>query len=184
MPHDLPLPRVNTLGSDEGSMKLEELLVFCTNLSKKVKSLETDLKLTKQVYGGKLIMKVKKLEKTVKSSHATRRARIVGRHGQDMEFESNFDVAKEVSTAEEEVSTAKPVSTVGAAVTTDSVVVSTVSPARVSTTNDITMAEILVYIRRSASKDKAMRLQAELEEEERHRIAKVHEEANSFNVEE
>ncbi|GJX24374.1 hypothetical protein Tco_0228819 [Tanacetum coccineum] len=178
MPHDLPLPRVNTLGSDEGSMKLEELLVFCTNLSKKVKSLETDLKLTKQVYGGKLIMKVKKLEKTVKSSHATRRARI------DMEFESNFDVAKEVSTAEEEVSTAKPVSTVSAAVTTDSVVVSTVSPARVSTTNDITMAEILVYIRRSASKDKAMRLQAELEEEERHRIAKVHEEANSFNVEE
>ncbi|GKG15213.1 hypothetical protein Tco_0354813 [Tanacetum coccineum] len=43
MPHDLPFPRINTLGIDEDSMKLEELMVFCTNLSKKVESLETDV---------------------------------------------------------------------------------------------------------------------------------------------
>ncbi|GJW39289.1 hypothetical protein Tco_0065134 [Tanacetum coccineum] len=46
----------------------------------KVESLETDLKQTKQVYGvayTKLIMKVKKLEKTVKTSQARRRAKIV-----------------------------------------------------------------------------------------------------------
>ncbi|GJY57967.1 hypothetical protein Tco_0457859, partial [Tanacetum coccineum] len=55
MPHDSPLPR-------------------------KVESLEADLKQTKQVYGAaytKLIMKVKKLEKTVKSSQARRRTRRV-----------------------------------------------------------------------------------------------------------
>ncbi|GJX93408.1 hypothetical protein Tco_0347994 [Tanacetum coccineum] len=44
MPYDSPLLRVNTLGSDEGSMTLQELMVFCITLSKKVESLETDLK--------------------------------------------------------------------------------------------------------------------------------------------
>ncbi|GKA99102.1 hypothetical protein Tco_0827039, partial [Tanacetum coccineum] len=56
-PRDSPLPRVHTLGSDEGNLKQ-----------------------TKQVYGAaytKLIMKVKKLEKTVKTSHSRRRAKIV-----------------------------------------------------------------------------------------------------------
>ncbi|GJW42501.1 hypothetical protein Tco_0071300, partial [Tanacetum coccineum] len=45
----------------------------------KVESLEADLKQTKQVYGAaytKLIMNVKKLEKTVKISHSKRRAKI------------------------------------------------------------------------------------------------------------
>ncbi|GJX85271.1 putative ribonuclease H-like domain-containing protein [Tanacetum coccineum] len=56
-PHDLPLSRVNTLRSDEGSLRQ-----------------------TKKVYGAaytKLIMKVKTLEKTVKSNQARRRAKIV-----------------------------------------------------------------------------------------------------------
>ncbi|GJV01975.1 retrotransposon protein, putative, ty1-copia subclass [Tanacetum coccineum] len=195
-----------------------------------MESLETDLKQTKQIYGAtytRLIKKVKKLEKTVKSSQARRRARIVvsddeddsedlskqgkkiaeidqdpgislvqhdtkiqGRYRHDMEFDFDFDAAKEVSTA-------------GAAVTTASVVVSTVSPTRntrVSTVDDITMAETLVYIRKSAAKDKgkgkmdesenvktktklqqeqerldfevAVRLQAKLNEEGRQRIAR------------
>ncbi|GJS64582.1 hypothetical protein Tco_0679146 [Tanacetum coccineum] len=51
MPHDSPLPRVNTLGSDEGSMTLQELMVFCTTLSKKVENLETNLNQTKLTYG-------------------------------------------------------------------------------------------------------------------------------------
>ncbi|GKF00815.1 hypothetical protein Tco_0027738 [Tanacetum coccineum] len=98
-----------------------------------------------------------------------------------------------------------------------SVAISTVRPTRstrVSTADDITMAETLVYIMKSAAKDKgkgkmaesktvqtktktklqqeqerlgyeaAVRLQVELEEEERLRIARVHEPASSFNVEE
>ncbi|GJV80951.1 putative ribonuclease H-like domain-containing protein [Tanacetum coccineum] len=79
-PCDSPLPRVYTLGSDEGSLTLQELMILCTTLSKKVESLEADLKQTKKVYGAaytKLIKKVKKLEKTVKSNQAKRRAKIV-----------------------------------------------------------------------------------------------------------
>ncbi|GKG45714.1 hypothetical protein Tco_0498160, partial [Tanacetum coccineum] len=80
-------------------------------------------------------------------------AEIQGRYEHDMEFEFDFDAAKEVSTAEKNVSTAEPVSTagavvttVGAVVTTASVAISTVRPirsTRVSTADDITMAETL-----------------------------------------
>ncbi|GKE32944.1 hypothetical protein Tco_1452266 [Tanacetum coccineum] len=203
--NDPPLSRVNTLRSGEDSMTQQELMVFCTTLSKKVT----------------------KLEKIVKSSQAKRRARIVvsddeddlednskqgrkiaeidqdpgislvhqdeeiqGRYEHDIEFDFDFDAAKEVSTA-------------GEAVTTASVAVSTASPTRntrVSTADEITIAETLEYIRKSASKDKgkgkmdeskkvktktklqqeqerldfkaAMRLQTKLEEEERQRIVR------------
>ncbi|GKE32393.1 hypothetical protein Tco_1451715, partial [Tanacetum coccineum] len=65
MPHDSPLLIVHLIRSDEGSMTLNELTVLCTTLSKKVETLESDLKQTKLTYGAaytKLIMKVKKLE--------------------------------------------------------------------------------------------------------------------------
>ncbi|GJS77969.1 hypothetical protein Tco_0727850 [Tanacetum coccineum] len=78
--YDSPLPRVNTLRSDEGSMIVHELTVLCTKLSNNVESLETELKQTKQTYGDaftKLIKKVKKLEQTIKTSQARRRAKIV-----------------------------------------------------------------------------------------------------------
>ncbi|GKC67739.1 hypothetical protein Tco_1100337 [Tanacetum coccineum] len=80
MPHELPLLRVYSLRSDEGSLTLTELAVLCTSLSKKVESLESNLKQTKQTYGAaytKLIMKVKKLEHKVKSIKARRKARLV-----------------------------------------------------------------------------------------------------------
>ncbi|GJZ66018.1 putative ribonuclease H-like domain-containing protein [Tanacetum coccineum] len=70
----------STLRSDEGSMQLQKLMALCTKLSDRVLALETDLRQTKKVYGAaytKLIMKVKKLEKTVKSNQARRRAKIV-----------------------------------------------------------------------------------------------------------
>ncbi|GJY22707.1 hypothetical protein Tco_0396365 [Tanacetum coccineum] len=57
--------------------KSVELIALCTN---RVLALETDLKQTNKVYGTaytKLIMKVKKLEKTIKTSQARRRAKIV-----------------------------------------------------------------------------------------------------------
>ncbi|GKA37654.1 hypothetical protein Tco_0724219 [Tanacetum coccineum] len=165
MPHDSPLPGVD--------------------------SLETELKKTKQTYGAaltKLIKKVKKLEQTVKTSQARRRANI------EPDFE--FIAPEEDYTVEPDISTANvPVSTAGAEV-------STVSP------EVITAAESLVYIRRSAAKRKdkgtsimkeakpvhkktklqleqerlrleeALRLQEQLDEEERQRIARVHEEAS------
>ncbi|GJT05363.1 hypothetical protein Tco_0839825 [Tanacetum coccineum] len=44
MPQDSPLLRVHSLESDEGSMTLNELTVLYTTLSKKVETLESDLK--------------------------------------------------------------------------------------------------------------------------------------------
>ncbi|GJR42698.1 hypothetical protein Tco_1310801 [Tanacetum coccineum] len=232
MPQDSPLPRVNTLGSYEGSLTLQELTVLCTTLSKKVESLETDLKHTKLTYGAaytKLIKKVKKLENKVKSNQARRRAKIVvsdneedledpskqgrkiskidqdstislvqhdaeiqGRQEDDMEFEFDLDAAKDISTAEEDISTAKPVSTAGAAVTTASVDVST---ATVSTAKDkgkgimeesepVQTKTKLQQEQERLGYEAALRLQAELKEEERQRTASVQEPASSFNIEE
>nr|GEY29357.1 hypothetical protein [Tanacetum cinerariifolium] len=80
MPHDSPLPRVHTLRSDEGRMQHNELMDFITKLTDKVLALGTYLQQTNKVYSTaftKLIIKVKKLEKTVKSNKAKRRAKIV-----------------------------------------------------------------------------------------------------------
>ncbi|GKA95378.1 hypothetical protein Tco_0817416 [Tanacetum coccineum] len=41
-PHDSPLPGGYTLGSDEGRLKLEELMAMCTKLSKQVLDLEKE----------------------------------------------------------------------------------------------------------------------------------------------
>ncbi|GKD41634.1 hypothetical protein Tco_1261841 [Tanacetum coccineum] len=243
MPYDSPLLRVYLLGSDEGNMTLNELMVLCTTLSKKVKTLESELKQTKLTYGAayiKLIMKVKKLEHKVKSSKVRRRVRLVvsedkdelkdlskqgrkisqidedegitlvqmsahtqGRHKHDFE-ESNFEFI-----APEEDYTAEPaISTANEPVSTAATEVSTARP------EVKTAAESLVYIRRSAAKRKhkgkaimkqvkhvqkktklqleqerlgleeALRLQEQLNDEERQRIARVHEEASIFNAEE
>ncbi|GJZ25336.1 retrovirus-related pol polyprotein from transposon TNT 1-94 [Tanacetum coccineum] len=55
MPHESPLQSVYSLGSDEGSLSLHELTNLCTSLSKKVASLESELKQTKQTYNAALI---------------------------------------------------------------------------------------------------------------------------------
>ncbi|GKD42001.1 hypothetical protein Tco_1266646, partial [Tanacetum coccineum] len=57
IPHESPLHNVHSLGRDEGSLSLNELMDLCTSLSKKVE--------------------VKKLEQKVKTTKARRRARIV-----------------------------------------------------------------------------------------------------------
>ncbi|GJX98077.1 hypothetical protein Tco_0355096 [Tanacetum coccineum] len=75
-------------------MTLHELTVLCTKLSNIVDSLETELKQTKQTYGAtltKLIKKVQKLEQTVKTSQARRRAKIVGSDDE----ESSKDTSKQ-----------------------------------------------------------------------------------------
>ncbi|GKC05358.1 hypothetical protein Tco_0996968 [Tanacetum coccineum] len=194
MPPDSPLPRVHTLQSDEGKMQHNELMDLVTKLSDRVVALETDLQQRKKVYGTtftKLIKMVKKLEKIVKTRQARRKARIVvsddkedledpskqgrkiveidqdpdislvqhdvdvqGRHKHDMEHDFKFTTAEEVYIAEKRVSTAEPVSTASASVSIASA---------------------------SLAKDKeALRLQAEIDEEERQRISRVQEEASFF----
>ncbi|GJZ10428.1 hypothetical protein Tco_0545187, partial [Tanacetum coccineum] len=64
--NDPPLSRVNTLGSGEDSMKLNELMEICTKLSKRVLALE-NIKTTQDLEITNLKKRVKKLEKKKKS---------------------------------------------------------------------------------------------------------------------
>ncbi|GKC51083.1 hypothetical protein Tco_1073828 [Tanacetum coccineum] len=208
MSHDSPLPRVNTLGSDEGSEKVRET-VKSSQARRRAKIMvsddEDDLE-----DSSKQGRKIDEIDQDPSISLVQHDIEIQGRNGQEMEFESEFDDAKEVYTAEKEVSTAKPVSTAGAIVTTARVAVSTAKPT-VSTADDINLAETLVYIRRSATKDKGKGIMTEFEpvqtktklqqeqkrlsfeavvrlkelhEDERQRIIKVQELASSFNIKE
>ncbi|GJX31150.1 hypothetical protein Tco_0241005 [Tanacetum coccineum] len=209
IPHDSPLPRVHTLGSDEGIMQPNKLMELVTKLSDRVAVLENDLKHTKKTYGAaftKLIKKVKTLEKTIKSSKARRRDQFVV---SDDKEEDSFNQGRKIAEIDEdpdislvqqmihhdaqtqgrqeydlepnfEFTTLEEVYTDEPDISTASVPVSTTS-AEVSTT-----AKSLVYIRRSATKrkDKAQRLQEQFDEEERQRIASVHKEASTFKLEE
>nr|GEX75688.1 putative reverse transcriptase domain-containing protein [Tanacetum cinerariifolium] len=188
MPHDSPIPRVNTLGSDEGNMTLQELTILCTTLSQKVESLEADLKQTKKVYDAaytKLIMKVKKLEKTFKTSQARRKEKIIVSDEEvDLEDPSKREEAistssggvstasRMISTAEESVSTAgasMPVSTAG--------MVDKGKGIMQESESDVTkIKRQQEQEQERLSHEAAVRLQEEFDEEERQRIAKVHEE--------
>ncbi|GJX39188.1 hypothetical protein Tco_0252491 [Tanacetum coccineum] len=91
-PHDSPLPRVHTLGGDEGSLQQNELMDLITKLTDRVEILENDLQQTKKVYSfalTKLILRVIKLEKKVKTNKARRRAKIVISEDEDAEEDSS-----------------------------------------------------------------------------------------------
>ncbi|GKD02411.1 hypothetical protein Tco_1177385 [Tanacetum coccineum] len=92
MPHDSPLPGGHTLRSDEGRLKHDELMEIVTKLSDRVVAVEEDLQQTKKVYSSalkKLILKVKKMEKQVKTNKARRRARIVISEDEDAAEDSS-----------------------------------------------------------------------------------------------
>ncbi|GJU34693.1 hypothetical protein Tco_1183047 [Tanacetum coccineum] len=77
-PNESPLHAVHSHGSDEGSLKLIELMNLVTKLSERIGVLEDDLKRTKQTYSAaftKLILRIKKLESKVKTGKAKKRAR-------------------------------------------------------------------------------------------------------------
>nr|GEZ85089.1 hypothetical protein [Tanacetum cinerariifolium] len=241
MPHDSPLQRVNTLGSDEGSMTLNELMVLYTKLSQKVESLEADLKQTKKVYGAtytKLIIKVKKLEKTIKLSQIRRRENIVVSDDEELEDPSKqgrsmieeidqdtevhlvtptqvntqeesrkstwrsvrifsadkvlAEVAKvhtctrrrsTISTASGETSTAEEsVSTAGASMSVSTAGMVDTGKAIMQESEPELITTKLKQRQERAGYEAAIRLQEQLDEEERHRIARMHEEATSFNA--
>ncbi|GKD91898.1 hypothetical protein Tco_1371735, partial [Tanacetum coccineum] len=223
-PHDSPLLRVHTLGSDEGSMTLQELTVLCTTLSKKVESLEADLKQTKKVYGAaytKLIMKVKRLEKTIKISHSRRRAKIVvsddeedskdsSKQGRMIE-EINQDagITLVTSTQGEDqpkdqlgvLSAAKvladaaktnvhtytrrirAISTGSGGISSASMPVSTAGMVQDVNINIPSPVVVKDKEQERLDHEAAMRLQEELDEEERQRMARVYEAAQSFTEE-
>ncbi|GKD90192.1 hypothetical protein Tco_1365699 [Tanacetum coccineum] len=145
-------------------MQQHELMDLVTKLIDRIKVLEKDLQQTKKTYSTtliRLILRLKKLEKNVKTGKARRRARIVisededstensskqGRKISDIDTDPTISLVQPQQDMEYDfdVSTAEGFTTASASI-------STVSPPRVSTAEDISGAETLVYIRRSASK--------------------------------
>ncbi|GJS93578.1 putative ribonuclease H-like domain-containing protein [Tanacetum coccineum] len=98
MPYDSPLPRVHTLGSDEGRMQHNELMDLVTKLLDGVVSLETGLQQTKKVYGDaytKLIKKVKRLEDKLNKSRRKRRLVLSEEEDSDTEILAQEDPSKQ-----------------------------------------------------------------------------------------
>nr|GEV37490.1 retrovirus-related Pol polyprotein from transposon TNT 1-94 [Tanacetum cinerariifolium] len=88
-PYDSPLTGIYTPRSDEGRLKLEELMDLCTTLSNRVSTLEDELSSTKAVYHKAfitLIKRVKKLEAQLKQ----KRSRTVI-HSSDEEDQLSLD---------------------------------------------------------------------------------------------
>ncbi|GKG05614.1 hypothetical protein Tco_0325700, partial [Tanacetum coccineum] len=72
-PYDLPLHNVHSHGSDVGRMQQTNLMDLVTTLTNRIEVLEKDLQHTKKTYSTaftKLIFRVNKLEKQVKSGKA------------------------------------------------------------------------------------------------------------------
>ncbi|GJV02369.1 putative ribonuclease H-like domain-containing protein, partial [Tanacetum coccineum] len=197
-PCDSLLPRVHILGSDEGSMTLQELTVLCTTLSKKVESLEADLKQTKQVYGAaytKFIMKVKKLEKAVKTSHSRRKAKIVVSDDEE-DSEDSSKQGRMIEEIDQDAGVTLVTPTQGEdqpedqlgrrrAVSTGNGGISTVGASMpVSTAGMIQEVNISIPSPVVVKDKAAVGLQEELDEEERQRMARVHKATQSFTKEE
>ncbi|GJY77902.1 hypothetical protein Tco_0483703 [Tanacetum coccineum] len=166
MSHESPLYSVHSLGRDEGSIQQHELMDLVTKLTDRIGVLEKDLQQTKKTYSTaltRLILRVKKLEKNVKTCKARRRARIVISEDEDAAEDSSKE-GRKISDIDTDptISLVQPQqdmeydfdATASIPVTTASASISTVSPLRVSTAEEISGAEKLVYIRRSASKVK------------------------------
>ncbi|GKC65624.1 hypothetical protein Tco_1098222, partial [Tanacetum coccineum] len=183
-PHDSPLTGGYIPGSDEGRLKLKELMAMCTKLSKQVLDLEKE-KDTQAVEILKLKQIVKKLERKRKSSISHPRRRIyrqVESYDNDLDEEdaseqgrksdkiksmfkdSDFDVLDDdmENVKGETANTATTgVSVVSAPVTTAGVAISTAEPRTPPTTaaaafidEDLTIAQNLVKMRSEKAKVK------------------------------
>ncbi|GKE39246.1 hypothetical protein Tco_1462651, partial [Tanacetum coccineum] len=143
MPHDSPLPRVHTLGSNEGNLQQSELMDLVTKLTDRVEVLENDMQQTKKVYSSaltKLILRVKKLEKKGRKISEIDKDPTISLVQPEQNMEYNFDV----STAEGFTIDSVPVTTVGIEISTANISVSTASV----TPEVSTAAENLMYITR------------------------------------
>ncbi|GKD94083.1 hypothetical protein Tco_1373920, partial [Tanacetum coccineum] len=91
-PNESPLHAVHSHESDEGRLKLNELIDLVTKLFDRIGFLEDDLKTTKQTYSSaftKLILRVKKLEAQIKIGKERRRAWVVHSDNEDIADDSS-----------------------------------------------------------------------------------------------
>ncbi|GJW96335.1 hypothetical protein Tco_0178143 [Tanacetum coccineum] len=129
--------------------------------------------------------KIAEIDQDLDISLVQHDAEVQGRHEHDMELDFEFTTAEEVYTAEKEVSTAEPVSTAGASVSTDSASsAKDKGKAIIEEAKTIQTKTKLQLEQERLGYEEALRLQAEIDKEERQRIARVQEEASSLNIEE
>ncbi|GJX49436.1 hypothetical protein Tco_0276281 [Tanacetum coccineum] len=153
-PHDSPLLRVHTLGSDEGSLQQNELMDLVTKLTDRVEVLENDLQQTKKVYSSALTKTHLKKNEDAKED-SSKQGRKISEIDKDPTIslvhpEQDIEYDFDVSTAEGFTTANVPVTTAGIKISTANISVSTASV----TPEVSTAAENLVYIRRSAEKRK------------------------------
>ncbi|GJX50603.1 hypothetical protein Tco_0277448 [Tanacetum coccineum] len=150
-----PLSRVNTLGSGEDSMKLNELMEICTKLFDKVLDLEK-IKDDQALEIKKLKTRVKKLEKKKRKEFGNQEDAV--QTGEKMKITQDERISMFSRGCKNSWQCTNSncwciCSTAG--VTTASVPVTTASPTRPvddSITDDITLAETLMKIKSSASR--------------------------------
>ncbi|GJX43314.1 putative reverse transcriptase domain-containing protein [Tanacetum coccineum] len=167
LPHD-SIPRVHSLGSDKGSMTLNELTVLCTQLSIKVASLEQDLK---QIKKGRKIAQMNEDEGITLVQIG---AQTQERNDEDLLYETGvYDYPEGFTGPSVLITTAEPVTTVdegvsiaGEGVSTASAIheVSTATPRTPPTKTtvfddeDVTMAmaQTLIKMKEVKSKEKGV----------------------------
>ncbi|GKB24339.1 hypothetical protein Tco_0863740 [Tanacetum coccineum] len=150
-PHDSHLHAVHSHGSDEGSLKLQELMNLITTLSDRIRVLEADLMKTKKTYSSaytKLILRVKKLESQIKVGKARRQARVVLSDTEDDSSKQGRKFSDE-GVQVDEGKASNEVSTTGAKKGTASEEVPIVSTGEVHLS---TVGGTVTYSRRSAEK--------------------------------
>nr|GEX11310.1 hypothetical protein [Tanacetum cinerariifolium] len=162
----------NTSRSGEGSMQLLELMDICTKLSDKVTALENKLKSTKAVYNKAFITftkRVKKLEKNLK--HKRRRA-VVDSSEDDEASLDNEDSPKQERMIEE-IDEDENVNLVKRS-----------NPQKDD--DEISLAETLVNIKKSAAKDKEQwdDVQAQIQADEDLAQRMLEEERESLSIKE
>ncbi|GJU79953.1 putative ribonuclease H-like domain-containing protein [Tanacetum coccineum] len=156
--NDPPLSRVNTIGSGEDNMKLNELMKICTKLSERILALE-NIKTAQDLEIINLKKRVKKLEKKKKARTPQLKRRLfkvrikssADKSLEDVETQGRYDHAIEINTASTSISTAsinvtivEPITTASAPITTAGVSVSTIEPSTPPLTTTLIEDEDLI----------------------------------------
>ncbi|GJX13115.1 hypothetical protein Tco_0204873 [Tanacetum coccineum] len=150
--------RGHTPGSDEGRLQQEKLTDIVTALSQKVEGLESDLKKTKKLYAtafNKLINKVKSLEDELKFQKSkSKRRRLTLVTSEDEEDLVAEDPSKQGRSLIEEMDLDAGISLVSPHVEVRGRYGQNLETQEDTPADDLTLAETLMEIRKSAAKDK------------------------------
>ncbi|GJU81875.1 uncharacterized mitochondrial protein-like protein [Tanacetum coccineum] len=175
-PNESPLHVVHSHGSDEGSLKLIELMNLVTKLSERIRVLEDDLKRTKQTYSvafTKLILRIKKFESKVKTGKARKRASVVLSEDEEDDYSKQGRIDEDLNTyfaQDDEVVHDQDTAKEGQLEDSTAGITVSTAPINISTAREShSTARRVVYGRRSkeARKDKGKEIMTEPEPEKK-----------------